>query len=258
MADEEEGAGSTPSPSDHHMLRDLWHEHHTPIMIAIAAATLLLTAVLVFKRNNAAANTTAAPGTTTLGGSGVPTAMTSSSTQGLASLTSYMQAILQQLQTLKTPGSGVPTSGSGGTPPTSGGGTPTTPPSGTAGSGIPSGNPATGFMATIRSRFQGITQQWDQMHPGGVPLDTTPGVMGSASLPYGSQIQLTGPAITGPNNMGNGPNRSAGSDLWFPVKGGGFVSGYDLTGNLPGSMPGAPVLGNPGFDKPLGATAVNA
>lgn len=124
MADEENSPESPEpgAPSDHHMLADLWHDHKTPIMIVIAAATMLLTAILVFRHQSSTGSSTAAPGTPTA--SGVPTAQTSSSTNAYDSLSGYMQAILQQLQQLQTPGaSSGSVSGSG-----SGSGTSSPPP----------------------------------------------------------------------------------------------------------------------------------
>jgi hypothetical protein len=73
-------------------------------------------------------------------------------------------------------------------------------------------------------------------HPG-VPVDPTAAGAGSAGIsryiPYGSLVLLTGPAVQGKAN-------STGNSTWYPVEGGGFVNGFDITGttNTPPTTPG--------------------
>lgn len=62
----------------------------------------------------------------------------------------------------------------------------------------------------------------------GVPIRSLAGANGSVSrfAPFGSALSVTGGPVTGTSNFGQ--RATTGSDLWYPVQGGGYVSAYDL------------------------------
>lgn len=89
--------------------------------------------------------------------------------------------------------------------------------------------PMQGIFATIRQAFGlGPTAGYDTANPGGIPIRETPGgnIIGMES--FGSQTEITGTPVSGPNNFG--PGSSNGSDIWYKLPGGGYISGYDVTG----------------------------
>lgn len=134
MADEMAGAGEAPEAtghSDHNMIADMWHEHHTAILIALLGIAVTLYAVYASRRQQQSAGT--AGGASGQPGTATPQAMTSDSTSALSNLTGYMQTILQQLQQL---GSGASGSGTGSASSGSGSGT------GSSGNPTPSPTPA--------------------------------------------------------------------------------------------------------------------
>ena len=101
---------------------------------------------------------------------------------------------------------------------------------------ISSSNPVEATVRTAQS--SGTTSQYDLKHTG-VPIRTAAGGSGSIKgyAPFGSGIEVVGAPIVGTSNFPS--NGQTGSDLWYPVAGGGYVSGYDLnkmslysTGNI--------------------------
>lgn len=103
---------------------------------------------------------------------------------------------------------------------------------GTAGTGPPSGttNSPSIFqdIAAIRQRAtSGPTAGWDKKYTG-VPIrsDTTANGKELGIAGWGSYIKITGPAVSGGNNMG--------STLWYPVTTSNGITGYISASDLSG------------------------
>jgi len=81
----------------------------------------------------------------------------------------------------------------------------------------------------IRPRFSSSqTQNYDQSHPQGVPVDSQPGGANIGYAAFSSEVQISGPPVSGPSNFGSG---QSGSTIWWPVTFNGqpgYISGYDI------------------------------
>lgn len=112
------------------------------------------------------------------------------------------------------------------------------PTGGLSGTGPPVGTPSGGNLmqeiGIIRSRGNSPTAaKYDKDHPGGVPIRSA--ASGKSKIlgleKYGTQVTVTGPAVTGVSNF---PGGTTGSDVWFPVLTStgqtGYVSAYDFSG----------------------------
>lgn len=82
---------------------------------------------------------------------------------------------------------------------------------------------------------------YDAANAQGIPIRDKPGgkIIGYQS--FGSDPQLLGQAVNGPNNFGG--NNPDGSNIWYQLANGGYVSGYDITNinaqNTPTVQPGS-------------------
>jgi hypothetical protein len=95
---------------------------------------------------------------------------------------------------------------------------------GTGGTGGLQGQPQLGgFWGIIRPSSN---SGWDTKYAG-IPVRSAVGNTSSFQglLPYGSQVQIIGPAINGSSNRAVG---SPQSSEWYPIAGGGFISAGDL------------------------------
>ena len=96
----------------------------------------------------------------------------------------------------------------------------------------------------VRTRYGNPTvKSYDTNHPQGVPIRsqaaaTTTDTIGYAA--YGSKIQITGPAVSGTSNLGG----TSGTNYWYPVAGGGFVSAFDVQSSFPAATTKATVPSN--------------
>jgi hypothetical protein len=85
-------------------------------------------------------------------------------------------------------------------------------------------------QVTIRDRqTTGPSAAYDKTHPQGVPVHSgtsgqTPTVK---TVPFASSVTVTGPAVIGAANTGNG---QGGTVYWYPVQGGGYISSFDIVG----------------------------
>lgn len=121
---------------------------------------------------------------------------------------------------------------------------------GTGTNPAPPGQPTTtggGNIITARTRgSQPITAAWDSKY-NGVPVRSSPGSITSYTkiIPFGQQITITGSPVTAGGNISKG----SGSNLWYPISGGGWISQFDIgsitsnppstnTGRLPGPVTG--------------------
>ena len=92
---------------------------------------------------------------------------------------------------------------------------------------VPVTNSQTGIdTGVIRTRYSlASTTAYDTATPGGIPVRSTPGGKQTGVDAYGSQVQISGPAVQGSSNL---PGTSAGSTLWYPLASGGYVSAADI------------------------------
>jgi hypothetical protein len=85
---------------------------------------------------------------------------------------------------------------------------------------------------TIRARYSlAAVSTYDKNTPGGIPVRSTPGGKQTGVDPFGSQVQISGPAVTGASNL---PGTSAGSNLWYPISSGGYISAADIASQRAG------------------------
>jgi hypothetical protein len=74
-------------------------------------------------------------------------------------------------------------------------------------------------------RLRNLQAWYDKQIVGGVPIRKTPGATQQVRLaPYGSSIQILGPAVSGGSNFGK---NKGGSTQWYPVSG-GYISAFDI------------------------------
>lgn len=80
-----------------------------------------------------------------------------------------------------------------------------------------------GIFATIRqATTQGSLAPWDKTFASqGIPIRDKPGGNIISYDQFGSSSEITGSAVTGPENFGN--------TTWYKLKSGGYVSGLDVT-----------------------------
>ena len=102
----------------------------------------------------------------------------------------------------------------------------------------PQPQPTPQQKVTVRQpASSGQTASYDSSHSG-VPIHSGPSwqtpVMSTAN--WGSQVPVTGPAVSGGSNFPNG--FQGGSTMWYPVAGGGFISSYDIAGIGGGGVAG--------------------
>jgi len=92
-------------------------------------------------------------------------------------------------------------------------------------------------VGLIRARGNSsLTSSYDTKNSQGIPIRTAPdagkGTLGYEA--YGSQVNITGPAVTGAYNLPNDKNGNHGTNLWYPVMAAngqtGYVSAYDFSG----------------------------
>ncbi|SRR5712691_475211 len=89
------------------------------------------------------------------------------------------------------------------------------------------GTKKTSDTAFVRSR--NLHDPYDNSHPQGVPIRQSAGATNILKYaPWGTSIILAGNAVSGGSNFGAGSK--TGSTQWIPVKGGGYISAYDVTG----------------------------
>lgn len=84
----------------------------------------------------------------------------------------------------------------------------------------------TSTFSTVRAQFsQPSVKAWDTKY-GGIPVRTAPGVLTTfkSLIPFGTKVGITGAPVSGGSNLPGG----GGTNLWYPVTGGGYVSQYDL------------------------------
>lgn len=83
--------------------------------------------------------------------------------------------------------------------------------------------PQTAFIRAAGS--QPSVAAWDKSHSG-IPVRSQPGDVSTFTklLPFGSQVSISGAPVSGGSNFPGG----GGSDLWYPIAGGGYISQYDI------------------------------
>lgn len=88
---------------------------------------------------------------------------------------------------------------------------------------------------TVRAREQSGPYAGYDAHASGVPIRSLPSGNGPflRTAPFGSSVTVTGAAIAGGGNTGNG---TTGVAMWYPVQGGGYISSADVAGMGGGSM----------------------
>jgi hypothetical protein len=90
---------------------------------------------------------------------------------------------------------------------------------------------------TVRSQFsQPGVNAYDTANTG-IPIRTKPDITSGTlrTAPFGSTIQVAGAPVTGGGNI-DPSNPRIGSDIWYPVVGGGYISQFDL-GNVGSTGP---------------------
>jgi len=101
------------------------------------------------------------------------------------------------------------------------------------GSSIPTPSPSMLMQAEARSKnSRPEVRDWDAQNKG-IVVRSSPGGAVKKTLGYNTVITLSGQPIQGPYNLPN----NAGSNMWYPVSGGGYVSQYDI-GNFAVNSPG--------------------
>jgi hypothetical protein len=91
----------------------------------------------------------------------------------------------------------------------------------------PTTAPGQGIFATIRSAITNTQAPGYIPNGTGIPIRQTPGGNVIGQEQFGQQAEVIGPAISGPNNFG--PNNPNGSDVWYQLAQGGYVSGFDVS-----------------------------
>lgn len=108
---------------------------------------------------------------------------------------------------------------------------------GTTSTGTTASQPLMNEVGIIRARGNSsLTTSYDTKNNQGIPIRTQPdagkGTVGYE--PYGSQVQVIGPAVTGAYNLPNNKNGNNGTNLWYKVVAPngqtGYVSAYDFSG----------------------------
>jgi len=102
-----------------------------------------------------------------------------------------------------------------------------------------------GNVITARARnSQPITAAWDTKFKG-IPVRSSPGAITNFTrlIPFGQQLTITGQPVTSTGNI----SKSSGSDLWYPISGGGWVSQFDIGGitSVPSSSPSQGITPGP-------------
>lgn len=90
------------------------------------------------------------------------------------------------------------------------------------------------YNAGVRPRGTG---HYDTSAPGGVPVWSGTNIQSKLLKrdPYGSQIELAGGPIIGGSNYSSNSGFT-GSDIWYPLVGGGFINAYDLNNQSLGQL----------------------
>lgn len=100
---------------------------------------------------------------------------------------------------------------------------------GDSGSGNNNGN-SNSLIETIRQRFTvSYDNSYDQNNPQGIPVRSQTGYGNDVTgyIPFGSQVNVISTTpITGGNNIGR--NATTGSNLWYQLSSGGYVSASDI------------------------------
>lgn len=92
----------------------------------------------------------------------------------------------------------------------------------------PPGPTGSEFPERASVRVRNLHATYDRSVPGGVPIRSAAGATKQLRLaPYGSAINIIGPAVKGGSNFGGS---SPGASNWYPVQGGGYISAFDVTG----------------------------
>lgn len=103
--------------------------------------------------------------------------------------------------------------------------------------------PSTAQDDIIRTRYSSPTvTSYDTTHAG-VPIRSAPAANSTDTTsyaPFGSKIQVTGPAISGSSNLGG----NNGTAFWYPVAGGGYISAFDVQSSYPAANTVATVPSN--------------
>lgn len=98
---------------------------------------------------------------------------------------------------------------------------------------VPSQGPIGDVIEYIRAAFsQGSAASYDQTHSG-VPIRSSASAGNNVigTLAYGTPIDITkAQQVTGTSNFG--PGNTSGSNVWYKLPGGGYVSAYDITPSL--------------------------
>ncbi len=104
--------------------------------------------------------------------------------------------------------------------------------------------PSTHQDDIVRTRYGNPTvRSYDTSHAQGVPIRSAPTATPTDTTGYagyGTKIQVIGPAVAGTSNLG-GTN---GTNFWYPVAGGGYVSAFDLQSSFPAANSIATVPSN--------------
>ncbi len=85
----------------------------------------------------------------------------------------------------------------------------------------------------VRTRYGNpAVKSYDTTHPQGIPIRSAPAANANDTTGYrgyGTKIQVVGPAVAGSSNLGG----SNGTNFWYPIAGGGYVSAFDLQSSFP-------------------------
>lgn len=118
--------------------------------------------------------------------------------------------------------------------------TPTPTPSPGTGATVPS----TSQDDIVRTRYGNPSVAgYDKTHSQGVPIRSGPNTSDTVRYAaYGSKINITGPAVAGSSNLGKTDDR--GTQYWYPVAGGGYISAFDVQSSYPAASTSATVPSN--------------
>ena len=107
--------------------------------------------------------------------------------------------------------------------------------------------PSTSQDDIVRTRYGNpVVAAYDRATPQGVPIRSAPAggndITGYAG--YGSKVQITGPAVRGTTSNLPANMADKGTQFWYPVAGGGYISGFDVQSSFPAAKTKATVPSN--------------
>lgn len=205
----------------HTGVKDLWGVvKKSPALLITGIAGAVVVGYILIQKQGATVPSTAVPDGTTLAATTTPGG--------------YYQPQIPYIQPViitNNPPSVAPT------PPT----VPSLPTTPATGATIPSTNI---FDDIVRTRYGNpVVKSYDTSHPQGIPIRSAPTATNNditSYAGYGSKLQITGPAVSGTSNLGG----TSGTNFWYPVAGGGYVSAFDVQSAYPAATTQATVPSN--------------